>query len=99
MEKLKLSGDHCQCAQCFEYFNSPYSFDMHRVGNILKRRCLTVGQMRAQGMGINKSGWWISASNPILAQRSEASSLDHHPPGRCVAAPPREALKSPHAEP
>ena len=56
-----LRGAHCQCAACGLYFNSTYAFDCHRRGKHGEsRRCLTVAEMEAAGMGLNEGGWWIS---------------------------------------
>ena len=62
---MKLTGDRCRCAGppyngCGEYFNSTYSFDLHRTGDPDSRRCLTVAEMEARGMSRNAAGFWIT---------------------------------------
>ena len=59
----RLSGDHNQCPGCGELFNSTYAFDSHRTGahSGNRRRCLTVDEMRGQGMEKNQGGWWTTA--------------------------------------
>ncbi|MGA7807875.1 hypothetical protein, partial [Bradyrhizobium sp.] len=58
----KLTGDHCFCGTCGEYFNSTCAFDMHRVGSFRKnaRRCLSVQEMTEIGMVRSKTDWWIT---------------------------------------
>ncbi|ADC45141.1 hypothetical protein Rmet_6534 [Cupriavidus metallidurans CH34] len=57
--KLHLTGDRNQCPTCRLYFNSTSAFDKHRVGTWDDRRCLTVPEMEALGMAINKAGFWV----------------------------------------
>jgi hypothetical protein len=67
---LTLRGDRGQCAACREYFNSTYAFDKHRVGRYspmaaapgssLERRCLNPSEMRAKGMSLSSTGFWIT---------------------------------------
>jgi len=63
-----LGGDHCECPACGEYFNSTYAFDTHRTGAWTLRRCLTPDEMRAKGMAVSSTGWWLSMASkrPIL---------------------------------
>jgi hypothetical protein len=65
-----LRGDHSQCPGCGEYFNSTYAFDKHRTGRYapMQRRCLSLDEMRALGMVISATGWWLSMASkrPIL---------------------------------
>ena len=56
-----LRGDHNQCPTCREYFNSMAGFDMHRAGPFTARRCLSPDEMRADGMAVSKSGWWVTS--------------------------------------
>lgn len=73
---MRLNGDHNQCAECGELFNSSASFDKHRTGAfgapmgdgtymMHSRRCLTVAEMQDKGMVKNAGGWWITAANPM----------------------------------
>jgi hypothetical protein len=67
---MKLRGDHNQCPQCHEYFNSTAAFQKHRVGEYGvphdPRRCLKVSEMVTKGMAKNSEGWWVtSLRNPI----------------------------------
>jgi hypothetical protein len=64
----KLTGDHCQCAACGEYFNSTVAFDKHRVHKIASmepeiwvRGCLDTPHMKARGMAVSSTGWWITS--------------------------------------
>lgn len=69
---MKLSGQHNQCPSCGELFNSNASFDKHRTGVIGKdRRCMTVDEMRSEGMDKNAGGWWVTAINPMFAKDAE----------------------------
>jgi hypothetical protein len=58
----RLSGDKNQCPTCHHYFNSSFAFGRHRVGefNPNTRRCLTPEEMRAKGMLISSTGFWIT---------------------------------------
>ncbi len=74
---MKLSGDHCQCPTCREYFNSTRAFDKHRTGLYapMQRRCLAVDEMRAIGMLQNAGGFWITKkfeSQPLRAGQTAA---------------------------
>jgi phage replication-related protein YjqB (UPF0714/DUF867 family) len=61
---VRLTGDRNQCQGCKEYFNSTFAFDKHRVGDHgVDRRCLTPDEMRAKGMDVSASGYWVSALN------------------------------------
>lgn len=60
--KLPPGTNYCKCAACGEYFNSVYSFDMHRKYG----ECLSVPAMNGKGMQINARGYWISrARQPV----------------------------------
>ncbi len=61
MTKKILRGDRNQCPTCGEYFNSTKAFDRHRTGRFgVDRRCMTVVEMTARGMVLNKAGFWIT---------------------------------------
>jgi hypothetical protein len=73
----RLLGDHNQCPTCGTYFNSTSAFDRHRTGEwgILQddgsyspcnRRCLTVEEMKAKGMCLSSSNWWITKPSHYL---------------------------------
>lgn len=65
-----LTGDHCRCAACGEHFNSTAAFDMHRIGKPgVDRRCRTPDAMRAAGMAVNRTGWWVTNLQPEDAVR------------------------------
>lgn len=58
---MKLTGQKNKCSICGSYFNSNLAFDKHRTGVYgLDRRCLTHEEMRAKGMAIAKSGFWVT---------------------------------------
>ena len=58
-EQLKLSGRHCQCCGCGEYFNGERGFDRNRVGmHGVNRRCLSIAEMIARGWYRNAAGFW-----------------------------------------
>ena len=63
----ELHGDHNQCPTCGLYFNSTAAFDKHRTGSHVggQRRCMTEEEMRAIGMTLNSTGWWITAAREI----------------------------------
>jgi len=62
---MKLSGDRNECPTCGLYFNSSVAFDRHRTGDFGKdRRCMTLDEMKARGMAVNASGYWVTALNP-----------------------------------
>ncbi|WP_038620254.1 FDXHR family putative zinc-binding protein [Pandoraea pnomenusa] len=61
----RLTGDRNQCPGCHQHFNSSHAFDKHRIGVFGKdRRCMTVPEMKAKGMAINKDGFWVSSLRP-----------------------------------
>jgi hypothetical protein len=66
--QLWPGGKTCQCAACEEFFLSVSGFDMHRVGDPDRRRCLTPDEMRALGMSKNAGGLWITKAR-VLAVR------------------------------
>lgn len=69
-----MRGRQCQCPGCFEYFNSDYGFDRHRVGDWIgrgtNRRCLTVDEMVANGWEKNPAGFWIEETQRKRAERA-----------------------------
>jgi hypothetical protein len=73
---LTLRGAHGQCAACREYFNSTHAFDAHRAGRYtpMERRCLTPDQMRAKGMAVSSTGFWVSEPRPKGATGNAVSS-------------------------
>lgn len=74
---MKLTGQRNQCRGCNEYFNSNYAFDKHRSGQHgHDRRCLTPNEMKAKGMSLNKSGFWITASMTTADIFSEKENDD-----------------------
>lgn len=61
----KLSGQRNQCPTCSEYFNSNAAFSKHRHGDFgIDRRCMTVEEMQAKGMAVNRAGFWVTALMP-----------------------------------
>jgi len=70
--RRKLSGDHCQCSVCGEYFNSTAAFDKHRTGQGSNRRCLLLSDMFRAGMAISSRGWWVTS-----AEKMPASTVGH----------------------
>jgi hypothetical protein len=75
---LTLRGQHGQCAACREYFNSTYAFDKHRVGRYtpMERRCLSPDEMRAKGMVVNSTGFWVSHAQADSSAPGMRSSRD-----------------------
>lgn len=57
----KLTGDHCRCSACHEYFNSTAAFDKHRKGDNSYRYCRTPHEMFSAGMAISSTGWWLTS--------------------------------------
>lgn len=70
---MKLRGFRNQCQGCKEYFNSNYSFDLHRVGRPggEDRRCRTPEELTAIGWLKNKAGFWITGSKPKDLNKEE----------------------------
>lgn len=58
-----LHGRMCECTVCGEVFNSVFAFDLHRVGEIGERRCLSVKEMR-RTMALNERGLWVGELMP-----------------------------------
>jgi hypothetical protein len=69
-----LRGDHCRCSACNVEFNSTAAFDKHRIGTHTGRRCRTISEMRAAGMVLSSTGWWITSkttgTHPYAKRRS-----------------------------
>lgn len=59
---LPPGTDKGRCPACWEYFNSTYAFDRHRVGRIgtPERRCLAVLEMQSSGWTKGPKGHWLS---------------------------------------
>jgi hypothetical protein len=88
---MNLTGNHCQCTGCGEYFNSVYAFDKHRAGGYstpTSRRCRPPAELVARGWGKNAAGWWITSIKPNVAllaspkrasQPLPATTLPTHP--------------------
>lgn len=78
--KLTLRGDRNQCPTCGLYLNSTHAFEKHRTGTYgVDRRCLTVPEMEAKGMVINKDGFWMTktrSTDSIPRSPSGATAAD-----------------------
>ena len=57
---LRQGSDHCRCMECGEYFNSTYAFDLHRVGALPNKRCLSTLELGSGGWGRGPLGHWLS---------------------------------------
>lgn len=69
---MKLTGQRNQCPGCHQYFNSNAAFDKHRTGTFgVDRRCKTEEEMLAAGMAVNSKGFWVTALNPLFADKEE----------------------------
>ncbi len=77
MPNLKIGSDVCYCSSCHEHFNSTFAFDTHRTGQPHSRRCLTIDEMLAKGMGKNAHGRWVSERR----RASLESTIVPHPIG------------------
>lgn len=84
---MKLTGKHCVCYRCGEYFNSASTFDGHRVGDWRERgthrRCLTVAEMTALGWLKNAGDYWIRERmqlRPVFASTSRQNSRSNRNP-------------------
>jgi hypothetical protein len=60
IERRTLHGDRNQCPSCGEFFKSTHAFELHCVGRIPARHCLTVDEMKAKGMEKNTADFWTS---------------------------------------
>ncbi len=65
----KLTGQRCQCSACGGYFRAVSTFDKHRVGPYLDRKCLTSDEMKSRGWELDESGFWITGRNPRIYSR------------------------------
>jgi hypothetical protein len=78
--KLTLRGDRNQCPTCRLHFNSTHAFEKHRTGSYgIDRRCLTVPEMGAKGMVLNRDGFWVGSQRPeesILRSPRGATAAD-----------------------
>lgn len=65
--RLTRGTDKCQCPTCLLFFKSTAGFDAHRVGRYQpnERRCLTTSEMRARGMALDSSGFWVTKRRPV----------------------------------
>lgn len=56
-----MSGPISECSGCGLVFNSPSSFDAHRIGSFEpdERRCLTMQEMLEKGFTKNDHDLWI----------------------------------------
>ena len=61
---LKIGRRACQCGACREYFSSPATFDLHRTGAGLDRRCMdpskVVDKKGIARLRLNGNGLWTS---------------------------------------
>lgn len=72
-----MNNGSCCCEGCGERFRSLTAFDMHRTGKYARgrerhtRRCLSVAEMQAKGMGQTDHGAWTTGKTyggmPFLA--------------------------------
>ncbi|WP_233868643.1 hypothetical protein [Paraburkholderia adhaesiva] len=81
-----LTGDRNQCPSCGEFFNSTAAFDAHRTGPFggahgepSRRRCLTVVEMRAKGMALNRAGFWVKHPLPDAGIAARVHSRPNAP--------------------
>lgn len=72
----KLTGDHCMCTACGNYFNSTAAFDKHRWGDWEDRHCKTEQQMFDAGMALSGTGWWITSKRDDSSLSRVARSGD-----------------------
>lgn len=70
---MKLTGNHCRCGACGEFFNSTSVFDRHRVGawcdHGRARRCQQIPEMEGRGWIRNAAGFWIERSRRSAPER------------------------------
>ncbi|CAB4121282.1 SprT-like zinc ribbon domain containing protein [uncultured Caudovirales phage] len=59
MTKPTEDRGKCRCGGCGEQFQRLSTFDRHRTGPYIDRRCLTVVEMSAKGWRLNQAGRWI----------------------------------------
>ncbi len=53
-----LRGQNCRCAACGLLFRAVSSFDLHRVGPMRDRRCLTSMELAGKGWAPDSKGFW-----------------------------------------
>ena len=100
MNRLRLSGNRCQCTSCGEFFNSVSAFDRHRSGDCLdsgRRSCLSAVALIALGWSRNSAGFWIERAMARGAATSLASARSNSSPG-CLALPHPQVAVSPTVE-
>lgn len=85
--QLKIGSDVCRCGACGKHFSSTFAFDKHRTGPAHDRRCRTIDEMLAKGMGVNSHGRWVSA----IRDANLESTIDPWPigdgPNQCEVQP------------
>jgi len=87
--EVALRGERNECPTCGELFKSNEAFDKHRTGGfggvgVRARRCRTVAEMTAIGMGKNAAGFWVTrhlAPDARASQRANAGSDFSKPVG------------------
>ncbi len=57
---LKPDSANCECCGCGELFKTVSGFDMHRTGEGEDRRCMSIDEMKDNGMALNKGGYWVT---------------------------------------
>ena len=57
--RTKPRSNRCQCGVCREYFGGVRAFDMHRVGPVGERTCMTPHRMSERGLRCSSEGYWI----------------------------------------
>lgn len=80
---MKLRGDHCMCTACGEFFNSTYSFTLHRYGPYAPvtepdtRRCRSREEMLTRGWEKNPTGFWTTGKRAaeVVAARQAGEIL------------------------
>jgi hypothetical protein len=63
----KVGASRNQCRGCGLYFNSNSAFVSHRTGKYgVDRRCKTPEEMQADGLRLNKDGYWAGEPRPEI---------------------------------
>lgn len=82
--QIPLRGDRNECPSCAKVFRSSHAFDKHRVGYFSEppnerkrgvnepRRCMTEEEMRAAGMALNASGYWVGSLRDVEGEITNA---------------------------
>lgn len=71
----KLGSARNQCGGCGQYFNSNWAFDRHRTGKFgVDRRCKTPEEMQADGLRLNKDGFWAGEPRPDIETKEGETS-------------------------